>query len=80
MAPTKLKELKAQLKKMVEAEFSRPSKFTWGGQVLFVKEKIDLSVIILIIDKSIRLQSKIGIYYQRLITSLTSQGQQEYFP
>ena len=39
MAPTELKELKAQLKDLFDKVFIRPSISPWGGSVLFVKNK-----------------------------------------
>ncbi|KAA3480517.1 DNA/RNA polymerases superfamily protein [Gossypium australe] len=39
MAPTELKELKAQLKGLVDKGFARPSFSPWGVPVLFVKKK-----------------------------------------
>ena len=39
MAPTKLKELKAQLQELVDGGFIRPSISPWGAPMLFVKKK-----------------------------------------
>ncbi|PPS01090.1 hypothetical protein GOBAR_AA19574 [Gossypium barbadense] len=39
MAPTELKELKAQLQELTGKGFVRPSFFPWGALVLFVKKK-----------------------------------------
>ena len=39
MAPTELKELKAQLKDFLDKGFIRPSISPWGATVLFVKKK-----------------------------------------
>ena len=39
MAPTKLKELKEQLKELLDKGFIRPSISPWGAPVLFVKNK-----------------------------------------
>ena len=39
MAPAKLKELKAQLKDLLDKGFIRPRISTWGAPVLFVKKK-----------------------------------------
>ncbi|KAK5836211.1 hypothetical protein PVK06_011971 [Gossypium arboreum] len=39
MAPTELKELKAQLQELVDRGFARPSFSPWGAPVLFVKKK-----------------------------------------
>ena len=39
MAPAELKELKAQLKDLLDRGFIRPSISPWGSQVLFVKKK-----------------------------------------
>ncbi|WMV58989.1 hypothetical protein MTR67_052374, partial [Solanum verrucosum] len=39
MAPTELKELKEQLKDLLEKGFIRPSQSPWGAPVLFVKKK-----------------------------------------
>src|SRR5262249_4756013 len=39
MAPTKLKELKVQLKDLLDKGFIRPSSSPWGAPVLFVKKK-----------------------------------------
>ena len=39
MAPTELKELKAQLQELVDEGFIRPSISPWGAPVLFVKKK-----------------------------------------
>ena len=39
MAPTELKELKAQLQELVDGGFIRPSISPWGAPVLFVKKK-----------------------------------------
>ena len=39
MAPTELKELKAQLQELVDGGFIRPSISPWGAPVLFVKNK-----------------------------------------
>ncbi|XP_075091854.1 uncharacterized protein LOC142172004 [Nicotiana tabacum] len=39
MAPAELKELKAQLQKLLEKGFIRPSILPWGALVLFVKKK-----------------------------------------
>ena len=39
MAPTELKELKVQLKDLLDKGFIRPSASPWGAPVLFVKKK-----------------------------------------
>ena len=39
MAPTKLKELKTQLRELLDKGFIRPSVSPWGAPVLFVKKK-----------------------------------------
>ena len=39
MAPTELKELKSQLKELLDKGFIRPSVSPWGAPVLFVKKK-----------------------------------------
>ena len=39
MAPTELKELKAQLQELLDKGFIRPSVSPWGAPVLFVKKK-----------------------------------------
>ncbi|XP_070007676.1 uncharacterized mitochondrial protein AtMg00860-like [Nicotiana sylvestris] len=39
MAPAELKELKEQLKDLLEKGFTRPSTSPWGAQVLFVRKK-----------------------------------------
>ncbi|KAA3473668.1 DNA/RNA polymerases superfamily protein [Gossypium australe] len=39
MAQTELKELKAQLQELTDKGLARPSCFTWGAPVLFVKKK-----------------------------------------
>ena len=39
MTPTKLKELKAQLKDLLDKGFIRPSMSPWRAPVLFVKKK-----------------------------------------
>ena len=39
MAPTELRELKAQLQELLSKGFIRPSAFPWGAPVLFVKKK-----------------------------------------
>ena len=39
MAPVELKELKAQLKDLLDKGFIRPSIYPWGAPVLFVKKK-----------------------------------------
>ncbi|KAA3462017.1 DNA/RNA polymerases superfamily protein [Gossypium australe] len=39
MAPTKLKELKAQLQELTDKGFARPSFSPWGAPILFVKKK-----------------------------------------
>ena len=39
MAPTELKELKAQLEELLSKGFIRPSTSPWGAPVLFVKKK-----------------------------------------
>ncbi|KAH0709250.1 hypothetical protein KY284_010677 [Solanum tuberosum] len=39
MAPTELKELKEQLKDLLDKGFIRPSIFPWGAPVLFVRKK-----------------------------------------
>ena len=39
MAPAKLKELKLQLKDLLDKEFIQPSISRWGSSVLFVKRK-----------------------------------------
>ena len=39
MAPAKLRELKLQLKDMLDEGFVRPSVSSWGAPVLFVKKK-----------------------------------------
>ena len=41
MAPTELMELKAQLQKLLDNDFIRPSVSPWGAPVLFVKKKDD---------------------------------------
>ena len=52
MAPSKLKELKAQLKDLLDKGFMRTSISQWGAPVLFVKKK----------DGSLRM----CIYYRQL--------------
>ena len=44
MSPAKLKELKAQLKDLIDKGFIRPNISLWGAPVLFVKKK-DVSLI-----------------------------------
>ena len=39
MAPTELKELKKQLKELLDRGFIRPSISPWGAPVLFVRKK-----------------------------------------
>ena len=39
MAPAELRELKVQLKELLDKGFIRPSVSPWGGPVLFVKKK-----------------------------------------
>ena len=39
MAPTELRELKAQLEELLRKGFIRPSISPWGAPVLFVKKK-----------------------------------------
>ncbi|KAA3473869.1 Retrotransposon protein [Gossypium australe] len=39
MAPTELKELKAQLQELMDKGFARPSSSPWGALILFVKKK-----------------------------------------
>ena len=39
MAPTELRELKAQLEELLSKGFIRPSIFPWGAPILFVKKK-----------------------------------------
>ena len=39
MAPIEVKELKEQLKELLERGFIRPSVSSWGAPVLFVKKK-----------------------------------------
>ena len=39
MAPTELRELKAQLQELLSKGFIRPSASPWGAPVLFVKKK-----------------------------------------
>ena len=39
MAPAELKELKAQLKDLLDKGFIRPSNSPWGASVLFMKKK-----------------------------------------
>ena len=39
MAPTKLKDLKAQLKDLLDKGFIRPNNSPWADPVLFVKKK-----------------------------------------
>ena len=39
MAPAELKELKTQLKDLVDKGFIRPSVSPWGAPILFVKKK-----------------------------------------
>ena len=39
MSPAELKELKDQLKDLLDKGFIRPSILSWGGAVLFVKKK-----------------------------------------
>ena len=39
MAPAELKELKEQLKELLDKGFIRPSSSPWGALVLFVKKK-----------------------------------------
>ena len=41
MAPTELKELKAQLQDLLDKGFIRPSISPWGAPVLFVKRKME---------------------------------------
>ena len=39
MAPTKLREIKAQIQELLDKGFIQPSSFLWGSPVLFVKKK-----------------------------------------
>ena len=39
MAPSELKELKAQLEELLSKDFIRPSTSPWGAPVLFLKKK-----------------------------------------
>ncbi len=39
MAPTELRELKVQLRELLDKGFIRPSMSPWGAPVLFVKKK-----------------------------------------
>ena len=39
MAPAKLKELKEQLKDLLDTGFIKPSISAWGALVLFIKKK-----------------------------------------
>ena len=39
MAPSELRELKAQIKELLDKGFIRPSASPWGAPVLFVKKK-----------------------------------------
>ena len=39
MAPTELRELKAQIQELLDKGFIRPSASPWGAPVLFVKKK-----------------------------------------
>ena len=39
MAPTELKELKEQLKELLDKDFIRPNTSSWGAPALFVKKK-----------------------------------------
>ena len=39
MTPVELKELKEQLKDLIEKVFIRPSDSPWGASILFVKKK-----------------------------------------
>ena len=39
MAPTELRELKAQLQNLIDKGFIRPSASPWGAPVLFMKKK-----------------------------------------
>jgi len=41
MAPTELKELKAQLDELLQKGFIRPSASPWGAPVLFMKKKME---------------------------------------
>ena len=41
MAPTELKELKAQLQELIDRGFIRLSVSLWGAPMLFVKKKDD---------------------------------------
>ena len=41
MAPTELKEIKAQLEELLSKGFIRPSTSPWGALVLFVKKKYE---------------------------------------
>ena len=52
MAPTELRELKAQIQELLDKGFIPPSAFPWGATILFVKKK----------DSSIRMR----IEYQQL--------------
>ena len=40
MAPTKLKELKAQLKDLLDKRFIRPSISSWGASIFVVKKMV----------------------------------------
>ncbi|XP_070034802.1 uncharacterized protein [Nicotiana tomentosiformis] len=50
MVPTELRELKDQLRDLLEKCFIRPSTSPWGAPVLFVRKKDDLFVIVFIDD------------------------------
>ena len=39
MAPAEFKELKSQLKDLLDKDFIRPSTSPWGSLILFVKKK-----------------------------------------
>ena len=39
MAPAELRELKEQLKELLDKGFIRPSVSSWGSPILFVKKK-----------------------------------------
>ena len=72
MAPAELKELKEQLKYLLDKGLIRPSISPWGAPVLFVRRNMVLSECALTIDSSTRSQSRISIPSPGLMTCFTN--------
>ena len=70
MAPAELKELKEQLKDLLEKGFIRPSISPWGAPVLFVRKRMVPYECALIIGGWTKSLSRTDILYRELMICL----------